>query len=203
MVSTKTVADLLTVVRFCLAGFMVWIGGQGGAGALPTVVIVLILAWMTDVLDGPLARRDPLARRTWIGDRDLEADMSVGLAVLAYLTLAGYLTLKVAIGYVVICVALVWYFRSPHLGWAIQAPPYFGLICAALRDAPGYGLAVLGYIALVIVVTWPRFPQMVVPEFLEGMRNLAKSRAAHEKASKEGEGYLEDGDGNSHRWHPL
>jgi len=195
MVSTKVLADLLTAVRFCLAGFILWLGVKGGAEALPVAVGALILAWLTDVLDGPLARRDPSGRQTWIGDLDLQVDMSVGLAVLAYLTLAGYLTLKAALGYVVVCVVLLWYFRSPHLGWTIQAPPYAGMVYAALRDAPRYGLMIVGYLVLVVVVTWPRFPQRVVPQFFEGMRNLRRARVVDKGAQAEHEGYLENGNG--------
>ncbi|UCC61700.1 MAG: CDP-alcohol phosphatidyltransferase family protein [Anaerolineae bacterium] len=202
MASTKTLADLLTAVRFCLAGFILWLGVKGGAEALPAVVVTLILCWLTDLLDGPLARRDPSKRRTWIGDRDLEVDMSVGLAVLAYLTLAGYLALKAAIGYVVVCAAMLWYFWSPQLGWAVQAPPYAGMIYTALRNAPRYGLMLVAYVALLIVATWPRFPRVMVPQFLEGMRNLGRAEAADEAAPVELEAYLEDGNGNGHRWRP-
>lgn len=202
MVSIKTLADVLTAVRFCLAGVILWLGVRGGAEALPAAVVVLILAWLTDVLDGPLARRDPLGRRTWIGDRDLETDISVSLAVLVYLALAGYLTPKAAVGYGIVCAALLWRFRSLHLAWAVQAPPYAGMLYAALRDAPRYGLIALGYLVLVVVATWPRFPQVVVPQFLGGMRDLGRTKAADEGARTENEGCLENGNGNGQRWRP-
>jgi phosphatidylglycerophosphate synthase len=111
MISTKTLADALTAARFCLAGVILWLGIKGGAEALPAAVVTLVLAWVTDVLDGPLARRDPSGRHTWIGDRDLEIDISVGVAVLVYLTLAGYVSLKAAVGYSIVCVVLLWRFR--------------------------------------------------------------------------------------------
>jgi len=203
VVSTKTLADVLTAMRFCLAGFILWLGVKGGAEVLPAAVVTLILAWLTDVLDGPLARRDPSGRHTWIGDRDLEVDMLVSLAVLAYLTLAGYLTFMAVVGYVVVCTGLLWRFRSLHLAWAIQAPPYAGMIYAALRDAPRYGLMIAGYVALVIVATWPRFPQIVVPQFLEGMHNLGKTRTPDKGAQAEREAYPENGNGNGQQWRPL
>jgi cardiolipin synthase len=201
MVSTKTLADVLTTVRFCLAGVILWLGVRGSAEALPAAVVVLILAWLTDMLDGPLARRDPSGRRTWIGDRDLETDISVSLAVLIYLALAGYLRPKAAIGYAIVCAVLLWHFRSPHLAWIIQAPPYAGVLYVALRYAPRYGLAAVGYVLLVVVATWPRFPQAVVPQFLAGMRNLGRK----EKSPAEAKEYLdlENGHGNGQRWRPL
>jgi cardiolipin synthase len=199
MISTKTLADALTAARFCLAGVILWLGIKGGAEALPAAVVTLVLAWVTDVLDGPLARRDPSGRHTWIGDRDLEIDISVGVAVLVYLTLAGYVSLKAAVGYSIVCVVLLWRFRSLHLAWGLQAPPYFGILYAALRDAPRYGLAAVGYVLLVVLATWPRFPRMTVPQFLEGMRNLGKIRAVSQESLPKSEAYLENSNGNGQR----
>jgi hypothetical protein len=161
-------------------------------------VLTLLLAWVTDVLDGSLARRDPSGRQTWIGDQDLAVDMSVGMAVLAYLTLSGYLTLKATSAYVVVCAALLWCFRSIHLAWAVQAPPYAGMIYAAVRDRPKYGLMLISYVVLVVIATWPRFPKHVVPQFLEGMRKLGKTRATNETAQRERQGYAENGNGSGH-----
>ncbi len=202
MLSTKTLADALTAARFCLAGFILWLGARGGAEALPAATVTLILAWITDVLDGPLARRDPTGHHTWIGDRDLETDVLVGLSVLAFLTLAGYVSLKAAIGYVAVCAVLLWHFRSVHLAWAMQAPAYVGMIYATLRDAPRYGWAIVGYVVLIVVATWPRFPQVVVPGFLEGMRSLGRAKTADNGSQAELQGYMENGDGNGQRWRP-
>jgi len=63
---------------------------------------------------------------------------------------------------------------------------------------------IVAYVALLIVATWPRFPRVMVPQFLEGMRNLGRAEAANEAAQVGLEGYLEDGNGNGngHRWRP-
>ena len=196
MVSTKTVADLLTASRFGLAWLILWLGISAGADALPAAMMVLILAWITDLLDGPLARRDPSGRTTWIGDRDLETDISVSIGVLAYLTLAHYVAPSIAIGYGLICAALLVRFRSRELGMFIQAPVYAGIIYVALHDAQVYGWLAVGYVLLVIVATWPRFPRVVVPQFLEGMRRLVTDQ----EARGEDDILVENGDGNGQRW---
>jgi hypothetical protein len=128
------------------------------------------------LLDGPLARKDPSSRHTWIGDHDLETDMSVSLGGLAFFVLAGYLATWIAVSYVIICLILLWRFRSQELGWAVQAPPYAAMLFIRLRHAPIYGLAIVAYLILVIIATWPRFPQVTVPQFLSGMRNLSKTK---------------------------
>ena len=176
MITTKTLADILTASRFGLAWVLLWLGISRGAAGLPSAVGILIIAWTTDLLDGPLARKDPSSRHTWIGDHDLETDMSVSLGGLAFIVLAGYLATWIAVSYVIICLILLWRFRSQELGWAVQAPPYAAMLFIRLRHAPIYGLAIVAYLILVIIATWPRFPQVTVPQFLSGMRNLSKTK---------------------------
>ncbi|MDH4135424.1 MAG: CDP-alcohol phosphatidyltransferase family protein [Anaerolineae bacterium] len=176
MLRIKTVADTLTVLRVFLALWIFWLGITAGPSALPTVVTLLMLCWATDLLDGPLARRDPARQQTWIGDHDLEADLAVALGVLGYLSASGYVTPATAMGYVVLGGLLMWYYRSPQLGWALQAPPYSGMLYVALRDGLRHGLWAVGWIAFTVVVTWPRFPKETIPAFLRGMRELGASQ---------------------------
>jgi len=130
------------------------------------------LGWVSDVLDGTLARRALNQRHTWLGDNDLGVDVCVALGLLGYLTLSGYVSIAIALSYASMTGALVWRFRSRSLAMAAQAPVYAILLYLALRDAPLYGALAVGYILLVTIVTWPRFPKTVVPEFLQGMRKL-------------------------------
>jgi phosphatidylglycerophosphate synthase len=172
MVGTKTLADVLTSVRFVLGLYLVWLGRQRGPEAIVPATLTLLVAWTTDALDGPLARRDPRGIRTWIGDHDLEADLAVALGVWVYLTLAGFLVPWLAVAYVLAVGVALGHSGSAHLAWGVQALPYGVMIWTALRTAPAYGLLLLVWIGLVVVATWPRFPRQTMPEFLNGMRNL-------------------------------
>lgn len=200
MVSTKALADMLTTLRFGLAWIILWLGVGDSADALPTAIMVLVLAWTTDILDGPLARHDPTGSHTWIGDRDLEVDISVSVGVLAYLALAGFVPPEIAVGYGIVCAVLLRLTRSRHLAWAVQAPPYAGIIYFALRDAQGYGLIAVGYVVLIIVATWPRFPQVMVPQFLAGVRELGKASNGERDIPAEETIAIENGNGNGHYW---
>jgi cardiolipin synthase len=71
MTQTKTIADILTSVRFLLGLYLIWLGLRGGSEAMTTAVLMLLVAWISDVLDGPLARRDQRGIHTRIGDHDL------------------------------------------------------------------------------------------------------------------------------------
>jgi len=172
MISAKTVADALTATRVLMALFVFWLSLTGDPAALPAVVVAVVVGWATDILDGPLARRDSSGRHTWIGDNDLGVDVTVALALLGYLTTSGYISARVALAYLALCLALLWRFRSRSLAMACQAPPYGTMIYNALRYAPSYGALAVGWIVLVVVGTWPRFPNVVVPEFLRGLRDL-------------------------------
>ena len=162
-------------MRFLLGLYLVWLGLHSGAAGLATAVVVLVLAWVSDALDGPLARRDPSGRRTWIGDHDLEADLTVGAGVWSYQTLAGLIPTGIGVAYGAISVAALWHFDSTALAWGLQALPYASMIWNALRFVPTYGLLLLLHVVLVLVLTWPRFIRYSVPEFLRGMRDLLRA----------------------------
>jgi len=172
MVGIKTVADTLTGVRFLLGLVLMWLGWQKGPEAITSAILTLLTAWATDVLDGPLARRDPRGIRTWIGDHDLEADMTVALGAWVYLALAGFLSPWLAVAYVLAGAAALWHSASVHLAWGLQALPYGAMIWTAWQVVPPYGLLLVAWICLVVVATWPRFPRYTLPEFLGGMRDL-------------------------------
>lgn len=174
MSRARLLADSLTAFRFLVALYLLWLGATVGAEALPTAAIALVLAWASDLADGPLARLDKEGGPTWIGRRDLEVDCSVAVGVLGYLTLSGYVSWLAGLGYLLLSVALLWHFRSMHLAWALQAPPYLCLLWVALRDARFQGILAILWVLFTVAITWPRFPQTTVPTFLEGMRNLSQ-----------------------------
>jgi cardiolipin synthase len=174
MLQAKTLADTLTGVRFLLGLYLLWLGMHEGPGALPTAALMLLVAWITDLLDGPLARRDVRRRHTWIGDHDLEADLAVALGTWLYLALAGFISFVFAAAYGVFGAAALWQFGSAPLAWGLQALPYGAMIWTALRHVPLYGFLLATWVGLLVVITWPRFPQHMLPEFLNAMRDLRR-----------------------------
>lgn len=172
----KTLADTLTGARFLLALYLVWLGLQRGPRAMATAALTLLISWFTDVVDGPLARRDLQRRHTWIGDHDLEADLAVALGAWGYLALARYIPDLPAVAYAFVGAAALWHLDSAPLAWGLQALPYGAMIWTALRVVPLYGLLLVAWIGLVIVVTWPRFPKETLPEFLRGIEALLRKQ---------------------------
>ena len=94
----------------------------------------------------------------------------------AYLALAGFLFLGLAVAYVVASATALWHFGSIHTAWGVQALPYGTMIWTAWRTVPTYGSLLAAWIGFVLVATWPRFPQQTLPEFLGGMHDLLRRR---------------------------
>jgi phosphatidylglycerophosphate synthase len=171
--TAKQVADLLTYLRGFLALALVWLGLTQGAAALSMAVYLLLLSWTSDSLDGPMARRSSRVYQTWIGDHDLEIDMAVSGGLLVYLVAAGFLDPPAAALYAISWALIFWRWGlARSLGMLVQAPIYAWFIWVAVRDARSAGQWLIVWIIAAIIVTWPRFPNMVIPDFLSGMRSI-------------------------------
>lgn len=172
MIVAKQVADVITGLRALVALFLIWLGDRYGAQGLPVAIWAMLADWVGDAIDGPIARRSRVKYQSWIGNHDLEIDMTVSIGLMIYLLQAGFISLWVAAGYI-LCwgVGFLRYGGIPRsFGMLFQTPIYAWFIYVALRDAPGTGWVILAFIAVVIILTWPRFPQTVIPGFLNGLR---------------------------------
>ena len=170
----KRVADLITGARLLLGASLAGLGLVRGAAALPTAVWLLLVNWAGDLVDGIIARSSRPYYHTWLGDHDLEVDMAVATALLAFLVGAGYVSPGVALLYLLAWSLVFWrmgLIRS--LGMLAQAPVYGWFMWVAMQEAPQAIRWLLAWIGLVIVITWPRFPKEVIPGFLAGL-GLAK-----------------------------
>ena len=171
MIVAKLVADLITWTRVVISLLLAWMGTALGAKALPVVVICMIANWTGDMLDGSLARRSKIRYTTWIGDHDLQVDMFVSIGLLFFLLESGYTSVWQILLYAAFWLVIFKIFGIAHsLGMLFQAPIYGLFIWVAMRDAPIYGRWIVIFLVGMIILTWPRFPKMVVPGFLSGMR---------------------------------
>ena len=172
MIVAKQVADLITSARVLIAVCLVGVGSVQGPAGLPLVAWMMIVDWMGDMLDGPIARRSRVQYQTWIGDHDLEVDMTVSAGLLAYMLLAGFANPWPAGVYISLCLLHFWRQGGiPHSqGMLFQAPIYGWFIWVALRDAPQAGWAIIIFLLSTIVLTWPYFPRVMLPGFFAGFR---------------------------------
>lgn len=167
----KFFADLLTLSRVFLSLGLAILGITLGAEGLPLAILIVIICWITDLLDGPLARRDPDTPSSWIGEHEDIADMAISLGVTAYLVFSGFLVPWVGIVLAVLLVGL-WVFYSHQLAWPIYAIPYVILAIVAYREAPLFFWVVIGYLLILLISRWPRMKREHLPELIEAINRL-------------------------------
>ena len=172
MNTAKLIADMLTVSRFVIALLLILLGWSQGPVGWRIVTALLIYSWLSDVLDGILARRSRLANSTWIGDHDLYFDMLVALGLLVFLTGVSSINLSISIIYVLLWILIFSRFGFlSALGKLFQAPIYGWFIIATFQIDPALGGLLVLFLILIVVVTWPRFPNDTVPSFLTGFND--------------------------------
>jgi cardiolipin synthase len=175
MFDPKQIADLVTIARGLLTFGLIWLGWSQGADGLDLAVYLMLVDWIGDVLDGALARRSLSKGHTWIGGHDLEVDISVSVGLLGYMLLAGMVDRSVGAGYLLMWLLIFWHWGySRSLGMLCQAPIYVGFVYLAIREPPHTGWLIIAWIAIILVITWPRFPREVIPGFLENIRGISK-----------------------------
>jgi hypothetical protein len=158
-------ADVLTAGRVPLA---VAIAAAIGLGdALVAGALLLCVAWVTDFLDGRLARRS--GGETRLGDWDAKVDAAVGIGVT--LGLVGARRAGVFPWLVLVLVLLVafWVTGNLSLGMVLQAIAYGLLIVELAQDAPEVLWVMGATVGLIGVADGRRFAEVVLPTFFGGL----------------------------------
>jgi hypothetical protein len=177
----KQLADLITIARGLLAIVFPWMGLTQGTASLPWAGVLIAADWTGDVLDGALARRSGVKQQTWVGAHDLEIDMLVSLGLLIYMTINGWLSLTIAVVYLLLWGAFFLRAGIPRsMGMLFQAPIYGWFIYIALLHASTIGWMLVAWVLAAVVITWPRFPQEVIPGFLRGMGDFLHNDQAQD-----------------------
>jgi len=149
----------------------IWLGLAKGIEALSVMAVLLIYNWSSDSLDGPLSRRSLPRIKSWIGEHDLHVDMLIGASVLAYLALSDVLSWQLALLYLLLWLIFFWLKGvQKSMGAVFQALVYLLFIITVFREATFYGWVIVAWMVVAMALTWPKFPKVIVPDFLNGLR---------------------------------
>ena len=177
MLDAKNVADLITATRGLLGFVMIWLGFTQGERALPLMVLLMLLDWTGDFVDGAIAHRSRHPRHTWIGDSDLYVDLLVSLCLATYLLASGFISLGVVSLYLCGWALLLWRFGlDRNLLMLLQAPIYLYFILVAVRSIPSLGNWLVIWVLLATLINWRRFTHEIIPNFIHGMNSLWRDR---------------------------
>jgi hypothetical protein len=173
MMDAKMVADLITATRGLLGLVMIWLGLTQRAQALPMIVLLMLLDWTGDFVDGRIAQRSRRPRHTWIGSSDLYIDLFVSLCLAVYLQGAGFVGFGVVSLYLLGWAGILWRFGlDRNLLMLLQAPIYLYLILTALRLFPDGGIWLVLWVFVATAINWRRFTREIIPRFINGLRSL-------------------------------
>lgn len=170
---TKPIADLLTLARFVLGLAIAVVGYFQGSAGLQLVVLLVLVSWLTDILDGKLARRDPETRPTWLGDHEAEADLSTSMGIAVYLLFSGYIPIWAGVITIFVLPA-VWLLHSHQLAWPLYALPYVGLLIIAYETRPFLAWSIVIYLVITFIIQYPRLFGEHLPEFFESLRSILR-----------------------------
>ena len=184
MTWVKMLADGLTAARLLISMVLVTWGLAVGPDGLAVAAMLVLLAWTTDALDGPLARMSGLVGTSWIGRHDLAIDVALAVALLFWMCCGDLIFPVVATIYLGLwAFVLSRYGRlTKPVGAAFQGPIYgWFVVCLLLRGLVLGRLMTLWVLANV-GLTWRRLIGTELPQFLDGMWGVARvlwPRAPH------------------------
>jgi hypothetical protein len=173
MLDAKLVGDLITASRGILGLIIVWFGLTQREAALPAIVLLMLLDWTGDFVDGTIAHRSLHPRRTRIGDSDIYIDLFVSICLGIFLVSAGFVGLTVGFWYAIGWIVLLWRFGlDRNLLMLAQTPIYLWFIIVAVHLIPEMGYWLVIWVAAALTINWRRFSKDIVPKFISGVRGL-------------------------------
>jgi hypothetical protein len=177
MIDAKLVGDFITASRSLLGLAIFWLGLTQRENALPAVVVIMLLDWTGDFVDGTIAKRSRIPRRTRVGDSDVYIDLFVSLCLGVYLISTGYVGLAFGSFYLLGWALVFWRFGlDKNLLMLMQAPIYLWFIMTTLRVLPESGLWMVVWVIIATAINWRRFSKDIVPKFISGVGSMLRGR---------------------------
>lgn len=164
------VADLLTLARLLSAPIMLWLVS---IRSLDAAVLVAVVAWWTDFLDGRMARK--AHRESRLKNWDLRADAWLASAMGLGLGLAGYFSWWVAVPLAAVVLVMSVLLSNPAAIMVGVAVQYGMFIMAMYLWADLWWLGVL-HVVVFVGASWKRFWGVLLPAFWAGLAALVSGR---------------------------
>lgn len=161
------VADVLTASRVVLA---LVIGIAVGADRLGVAVLVLMIAWLTDTLDGMIARAS--SGETKLGDWDFRVDVSLGIAILVGLAVADRIPVWLVVAAIALLAGWTWITGNPAPAMLMMALAYGWFLPVLIVEKPNFWWMPFGVIPVLLLLDWRRFFTVILPAFFKGMARI-------------------------------
>ncbi len=161
--------DLLTASRGVIAVVIVSLS-LTGQEALSWVILLTMVGWTTDILDGRVARRQN-KEPSWVGEHEFTFDMIMVFSALVYLVMAGFVPVLPAAIYVAVAALFIVFCQSKSVTMSFAFPLVVLPLIVACYEAPHAAYIYIAWIVLALMYDWRRFFG-VVREFITNMKRL-------------------------------
>lgn len=165
------IADSLTLTRGVLVIFILIIGISHDVKSLPTIAVLMIFCWITDVLDGKFSRQSH--KPTYLGRFDLVADLGLSISLAICLVLWEFIPVIPAL--IVLAIAalssIYFQFSAPR---KLAMGLVYGLFTLSVwQREPPWVWVILGGGILLIFIN-PEGSKRQVREFIGEVRKFFK-----------------------------
>ena len=141
---TAFVTDALTLSRLGVAAAILWLGWAVGRAAFPLAILLVTLGWMTDAVDGFIARRSDCPTR--LGSLDYPIDVTLTWASLLFVTLAGFVSPTPVVIYTLLATLVSLWLRSKAVLVLFMRGVDLTVLYFALRHELLYTLPLLAWL---------------------------------------------------------
>lgn len=149
------IADLLTLLRLAIAVFVLILGMTVGPRGLTTAIIATFVGWVTDILDGPIARFSKQGPN-WVSRMDTPADLALVYAFFLFLVIAGLFPLLPALIVMGLSVFVVLLRPTEPVVQMVSAP-IFGLpIVLSFYVGTVVGICCCAFMLGLLILRWDR-----------------------------------------------
>jgi hypothetical protein len=169
----KSIADFLTTIRFFIGTIFIYLGFYVGKKAFPFTIFLTILGWLSDVLDGALARASKVKYKTFIGEHDFHVDFIFSFSLLIYLVLSGFVSFIIIFIYLITAYLERKSFPEKEIN-SFLAIPYAFTIYNALRYFLPLGLMIIIFLIFLLIFSWNRFVSDKFPGFIDEIKSIWK-----------------------------
>jgi phosphatidylglycerophosphate synthase len=151
----RFIADLLTLTRLAIAITIVCLGLLLGPEALRAAIILVFVGWLTDTLDGPLARRSGTSQ-TRVSRVDVPADNALIFSFFLFLVITGLYPVLPALA-LAAGAGLIVLLRPTYSAVQMVSAPFFALPIV-LSFCAGWlvGVIYVVFITVMFISRWDR-----------------------------------------------
>ena len=166
------VADVLTASRVVLA---LVVGVAVANNSYGVAIPVLMIAWLTDTLDGMIARAAKGTTR--LGDWDFRVDVTLGIAILIGFAADGRGPIWLVVAIIGLFAGWTFVTGNPAPAMLMMGVAYGWFLPVLLIDRPIFWWMPFAAIPILLALDWRRFFTVILPAFFKGWARIGSDES--------------------------